>query len=195
VEAHLVREVDSRGIPAKQAASGTAVWLRERYRMGIHRARRVVDLAHAVDRSADLDRALSAGEVSPEQAATIAKTVAPLPAEVGADVAGKAERSLIEFAAQHEPAHLRRLGERIVELVAPDVAERADAEVLARWEARAFASRGFTLSPVGDGRVRLTGWLDVEAAALVTAALCSEPTLPASICASGEYLELPASPP
>jgi hypothetical protein len=35
---HLVREIDGRGLPVAQHASGTAVWLREHLRISIHTA-------------------------------------------------------------------------------------------------------------------------------------------------------------
>jgi hypothetical protein len=53
---------------------------------------------------------------------------------------------------------------------------------LERAEARARAGRGLTLSPAGDSRVRVSGWLDAEAAATVHAALdplCSPRQAPA----------------
>jgi hypothetical protein len=55
--------------------------------------------------------------------------------------------------------------------VAPEIAEQAEAKALARQEAAAYAARTLSIMPNGDGRVRLSGWLDTEAAAIVTAAL------------------------
>jgi hypothetical protein len=83
----------------------------------------------------------------------------------------KAEAALVGFAGEFEPAILKRLGARIVDHVAPQVAERTEADLLARQEARAYATRRLTLTPVDAGQVRVTGWLDTEAAAVVTAAL------------------------
>ncbi|MET7669608.1 HNH endonuclease, partial [Micromonospora luteifusca] len=45
----LVRELDVRGTARAQGASSTAVWLRERLRLTIPAARRLVDLATALD--------------------------------------------------------------------------------------------------------------------------------------------------
>ncbi|HZN20331.1 MAG TPA: DUF222 domain-containing protein, partial [Micromonosporaceae bacterium] len=45
----LVREVDGRGLAVAQGASSTAVWLRGRMRMSIGAARRLVELATAID--------------------------------------------------------------------------------------------------------------------------------------------------
>jgi hypothetical protein len=50
VKLHAVREVDGRGIPAAQHATSVAVWLRQRLRVDIHTARRMVELARQVER-------------------------------------------------------------------------------------------------------------------------------------------------
>jgi len=173
VQAHLVREVEGRGVPAAQHATGTAAWLRQRLRIGASAAARLVELAREVDRRPALDRALAAGSVNPEQAQVIAAGVRELAGHRDVDpvVVDKAETVLIDYAGQFDPAGLRALGARVLGHVAPEIAERVDAAVLARQEARAWQTRTLHLSAVGDGRVRLTGWLDTEAAATLTAAL------------------------
>ena len=47
----LVREIDGRGTARAQGASCTAVWLRERLQLTVAAARRLVDLATALDTS------------------------------------------------------------------------------------------------------------------------------------------------
>jgi hypothetical protein len=66
---------------------------------------------------------------------------------------------------------LRWLGKRLLSYVAPDVEEAQEAAALARDEAAAYANRTLSISDAGDGRVRVRGWLDTEAAAIVSAAL------------------------
>jgi Domain of unknown function (DUF222)/HNH endonuclease len=51
------------------------------------------------------------------------------------------------------------------------LADAADAAALQRMEARAWQTRAFHLTRHGDGRVRVTGWLDEAGAATVNAAL------------------------
>ncbi|WP_155389503.1 HNH endonuclease signature motif containing protein [Catellatospora paridis] len=171
VELSLVRELDARALPAAHGASSTAVWLREHWRIGIRGAKQTVHLARALDRLPATADALAAGTVNTEQAAVIAEALAELPAVAGLEIAEKAEAALIGFAAQFEPSVLRRFGERILTHVAPDLAEEHEREALAEHEERAHAARTLTLTPDRSGRVRLTGWLDTEAAAIVTAAL------------------------
>ncbi|MFC7242858.1 DUF222 domain-containing protein [Catellatospora aurea] len=171
VELSLVRELDARAVPAAHGASSTAVWLREHWRIGIRTAKQTLELARALERLPTTADALAAGTVNTEQAAVIAQALAALPCEVGLETAAKAETALIGFAAQFEPSVLRRFGERILTHVAPDTAEEHEREALAAQEERAYATRTLTLVADRSGRVRLTGWLDTEAAAVVTAAL------------------------
>jgi hypothetical protein len=164
---HLVREIDSRGLAVAQHASSTAAWLREHLRIGPHTAKRLVDLARAVDARPVLDAALAAGQVNVEQAQVIAAAIDDVPA----DLVGKAEAALIVEAGRYEPTALRKLGEQILHHVAPEIAEAAELAALERMEARARQTRAFHLTRNGDGRVRLTGWLDETGAATVNAAL------------------------
>ena len=109
--------------------------------------------------------------VNVEQAHVIDDCLTHLPTEVGAEAVAKAETMLIGWAGEFDPHQLTSLADRILLHVAPQLADAVDAAALAREEARAYASRTLTVGTPVDGRVRLTGWLDVEAAAIVAAAL------------------------
>jgi hypothetical protein len=75
VKLALVREVDGRGIAVAQGASSTTVWLRDRLRLSVGTARRMVATAAAVDAGPPPVReALAAGSVSAEQVGVIAET-------------------------------------------------------------------------------------------------------------------------
>ncbi|HZN17812.1 MAG TPA: DUF222 domain-containing protein, partial [Micromonosporaceae bacterium] len=168
----LVREVDGRGLAVAQGASSTAVWLRGRMRMSIGAARRLVELAAAIDAGPAVVRdGLATGALTLEQAQVVTQAVAALPAEVGPAVVDKAAATLVGYASEYEPLALRRLGERILQVVAPEVAEQVEAAALGRAEQRAERDRFLTLSDAGDGAVRLSGRLGAEAAAVVRAAL------------------------
>ncbi|WP_281900455.1 HNH endonuclease signature motif containing protein [Phytohabitans aurantiacus] len=168
---HLIREIEGRNLPIAQEAANTAVWLRERLHVSIHTARRTVDLAQALDRRPVLDAALSSGTVNMEQAQIVAKTVHDLADEASPDMVDLAEKALIAEFAAWEPATFRKAAERILAHVAPEVADEADRRAAERDEKRAQRTRAFTLTNNGDGRFRVTGWLDAEAAAIVNAAL------------------------
>ncbi|MGN9914492.1 DUF222 domain-containing protein [Phytohabitans sp. LJ34] len=168
---HVVREIDGRGLPVAQHASSTAVWLREHLRISVHAAKRMLDLAAELERRPALDAALAAGAVNVEQAAVVAAALQQLPADLGAELVDKAEAVLIGQAGQFEPTILGKAGQRILAHVAPEIADAADAAALRRMEERAHQGRAFHLTRQGDGRVRVTGWLDEAGAATVNAAL------------------------
>ncbi len=90
-KAHLISEINARGLPTAQGATTVVAWLRARFRMSPSAAGNLVHLAgHLKDRPV-LDAALSSGAVSAEQAKVIAGVIAQLPAEVGAQVIDQAE--------------------------------------------------------------------------------------------------------
>ncbi|MGW3602178.1 DUF222 domain-containing protein [Micromonospora sp. NPDC005161] len=172
VKLAVVRELDGRGTAATQGASSTSVWLRDRLRLTVPAARRLVDLAAALDTGVpEVRAALASGDINVGQARVIGDTVSTVQTTAGADVAEKAVAVLIEWARQFEPTLLRKLGTRVLDHVAPQVAEavaRATIEADAR---RACRDRHVTLSGLRDGCLRLSGTLDAEAAGLLRAAI------------------------
>ncbi|MET8085465.1 DUF222 domain-containing protein [Micromonospora sp. NPDC005237] len=172
VKLTLVRELDGRGTATAQGASSTAVWLRDRLRLGVGAARRLVELAAALDTAPSGVRdALVGGAVDVEQVRVISGTVETVHAVAGAEAADKAVGVLVDWAAQFDAALLRKLGTRILDHVAPEVADAAVDAALRAQESRAARDRHVTVSEQPDGRLRLTGVLDVEAAALLRAAI------------------------
>ncbi|WP_406064003.1 DUF222 domain-containing protein [Micromonospora sp. NBC_00860] len=172
VKLALVREVDGRGTPRTQGASCTAVWLRERLRLTVPAARRLIDLATALDTgNSGIRQALADGTISLDQARVIADTVDTVQATAGTETADKAVGVLVGWAAQFDPTHLRKLGTRILDHVAPDIADAAARAALDAEARRATHDRHLTLSEQTDGRLRLTGTLDAETAGLLRAAI------------------------
>ncbi|MEO3772804.1 DUF222 domain-containing protein [Micromonospora sp. B9E7] len=168
----LVREIDGRGTARAQGASTTAVWLRERLHLTIPAARRLVDLATALDTgNPGVRQALADADITLDQARVIADTVTTVQESAGTEAADKAVGVLVDWAAQFDPSLLRRLGTRILDHVAPDLADAAAAAALAAEAARATRDRHVTISEQTDGRLRLSGTLDAEAAALLRAAI------------------------
>ncbi|WP_433651804.1 DUF222 domain-containing protein [Micromonospora zamorensis] len=172
VKLALVRELDGRGTGTAQGASSTVVWLRDRLRLSVSAARRLVDLADALDTGAPGVRAaLASGDISVEQARVIGDAVSTVHTAAGAEAAGKAVGVLVEWAGQFEPTLLRKLGTRILDHVAPEVAEAAARAALEAEARRASRDRHVTLSELSDGRLRLAGSLDAESAGLLRAAI------------------------
>ncbi|MET8119425.1 DUF222 domain-containing protein, partial [Micromonospora sp. NPDC005291] len=160
VKLTLICEIDGRGTARAQGASATAVWLRERLRLTIPAARRLVDLATALDTgNPGVRQALADGHINLEQARVIADTVTTVHNAAGPDAADKAVGVLTEWAGQFDPTLLRKLSTRILDHVAPEIAEAAARSALDAEARRTAHDRHVTLSELSDGRLRLTGTL------------------------------------
>jgi hypothetical protein len=107
---------------------------------------------------------LAAGSVNLAQARVIAHALDRLPEGVPADVVVQAEAQLVEYAATFGPGELRVLGRRILDVVAPEVGEAAEARALEAEERHAAERTTLTLTPCGDGTTRLQGRMPDAAA-------------------------------
>jgi hypothetical protein len=181
LQAQLVRQAVTRGLPAAQCHRSTTGWLRSLLRIDPQPARELSDAADVLGRLPGVEQAVLDGQVDLRQATVIAAAVDAVStglaesdevslAEATA-VTRHAESVLVEMAGRLPAYQLRRIGERILDHVAPEVADRVQQTLLARQEARAHARRHFSLSLPVDGMVRLSGALGVEDAATVQAAL------------------------
>jgi hypothetical protein len=172
VQLALVREVDARAVATRQGATSTKVWLRDRLRVSGASADRMVRLAVALDGPLPATgAALAAGAVTVEQAWQIASVVAALPAQAGPEVAARAEAVLVRWAGELDPAGLRAAGGRILQHVAPELADAHERARLEAAERHAHQARQVTLASDGQGGVRLRGLLDEAGAAVVRAAV------------------------
>lgn len=170
---HLIREAETRGLPAAAHCTSTAVWLRQRLHICAPTGHRLAQLARELHQHPAVDAALSAGEVNTEQAQVITTHLGQLPEELDAELTDVVEKIMIGWAGRDgfDPKALRQMAPRLLHHVAPELADRADEEALRRQERHAEKTKAFNLSNTGDGRYRVTGWLPAEAAAIVTAAL------------------------
>jgi hypothetical protein len=173
LQLRLAHEVDGRGLPIGQGAASTTAWLRDRYRISAGAAHRMVRLATATDTALSTTaQALTAGTVNVEQAHVIASAIADLPTDVPADVRAAGERYLLDQAHTFGPRELGALGQRLFEVIAPQVAAQREQQSLDRAEERACQRRGLWLTDQpGTSEVRVTGWLDRDDAATINAAL------------------------
>ncbi|MBM2615458.1 DUF222 domain-containing protein [Actinoplanes sp. LDG1-06] len=181
LQMRLVRHAELRGVPAAEGHRDTISWLRARLLSDRGPARELADRATALARRPDVEQALIEGRADARQAIAITDAldnVAEGLAELdqtttaeAAEITEQATATLIEMAGRLPAVQLRRVGERILDHVAPHLAERAEEIALAQQEARAHRVRGFTLSAPAAGIVRLSGSLGLEDAATVQAAL------------------------
>ena len=132
--AHADTGVD---VPAHDAATSMAAWLRIHARIAPGEARKLVRLAHALADHAPTQDALAAGAIPTASAAVIVHAIDALPDEIPAPVRQRGERVLVHEATQFDTHEVRRLGERLEHVLDAEGAEEREAEHLARLEARA----------------------------------------------------------
>ncbi|HET6152584.1 MAG TPA: DUF222 domain-containing protein [Marmoricola sp.] len=152
----LVREADRHQVGDPIGAANTGAWLANVTRVAKPAAHRAVALAAQLDKDEhEAARAAAlAGAITVPQAAVIATAIDELPRDlVDASVKRKAEQDLIGFARDHGPRELRFLGRRILEYVAPDIADEAERRILEAEERGAAAAAYFEMHPDGHGSV------------------------------------------
>ena len=113
----------------------TAAWLAHQTRDSHGTVRRHAALAAALGstwtQTAD---ALAAGAVNLAQGRAIVEALEALPRDLDESLRAKAEAYLVEQAAHLGPRELRALGGRVLEYLAPDVADEAEHQrLLPRW--------------------------------------------------------------
>ena len=148
LELRHARHADRLDLGAAAGATDTGSHWANTTRQTKRDAKRRLDLANALDHDHEPVRdAMAAGQVSEEQAVVIVKGVDALPVEHRRD----AEAHLIGCAAEHDPVALRRLAHRVLEVVAPEIAEAHELKALQRQEALAEEACRFTIADDGHG--------------------------------------------
>ena len=167
----VLGELDARDLPARSGASSTAAWTRHELNLTPREARALASVATTGRKMPATGAALTAGQLNLAQADAITTAIGELPEDLPTAVRDQAEAELIERAGTFDAGQLSRLGAHILTVVAPEIGEARDGEVLERQERRARARRELFLTSDGHGTVHLRGRLTEEAAAMVRAAL------------------------
>ena len=134
-------------------AATTATWLARATRTTVRSSRRAVHLATALETYQRLREGYAAGRVNTEQAEVIARALDALPTDIPNTVKADAEQRLVELAAHHDACDLRVLGDRVLDVVAPAVADAHEAARLEAEERAAARKTMLTMTPDGQGSV------------------------------------------
>jgi hypothetical protein len=143
-------------VAERDAASDAGNWLSHKARIDRAAGRRQVRLAGALERRwTHLGAAVLDGRVNLAQAEVLVRALDQLPGDVDPEVTARAEQHLIREAASFGPRSLRVLGRRVLDIVAPEVADDAEGKALER-EDREAAKKAFVRSwRRGDGTTEL----------------------------------------
>ena len=133
-------------------ARSVAAWLEHAIRAGSAESARALRLGEALDRRWHvLASAFADGRVNEAQADVIARCLDELPDRLGPDLKAKAEAHLVEQAAHFGPRDLKRLGRRILDVLAPEIAEEEERRKLEAEERAARRATSLTMQARGDG--------------------------------------------
>ncbi|MET8518805.1 DUF222 domain-containing protein [Nocardioides sp. NPDC004968] len=144
-------------VAAESAARDVAAWLHHHTHQRPENLRADLRLAHALDRTYhQVAAAMRAGDCNPAQATVIVDALEDLPTDLDPEIRVKAEEALVGYATQFDPTQLRRLGRRILDLIAPEIAEAEEARRLAVEEAHARKKTRLSMRRLGDGTTRIS---------------------------------------
>lgn len=153
-----------------EGSRDAAAWLAHAARVDRSAARRDLRLADDLEhRCPRVAAALAAGDVTAEQAWVIVRAVGQLPDDAGPEVRARAEEHLVGEAARFGPRELRVLGRRVLEVVAPGVADDHERRLLEAEEATARRRTTLTTRRLGDGTTQVVARVpDAVAGRLLT---------------------------
>lgn len=142
-------------VAERDGARSAGLWTAHCSRLDPREGRRLQRLAEALDgRYAAVEASLRGGTISRAQAEVIVHALESLPSGVGSQVRECAERRLVSDAAEFTPGELRVIGRRVLEVVAPEVADDQERRALERDERRARRRMSIMTRDLGDGMSR-----------------------------------------
>jgi len=160
VDLRVLGEIDARQATIEQAGVNTTAWLHGHCQQSLSGARADVALARGLrGRFAGVAAGMSEGAVSKEQAQAIVSVLTELPDDLAADEVARAEEAMVDFAADHAPVGLRKLAGHLLAVVAPEVADAHEADVLEKQEREAARTQFLRWRDDGDGALRFSGKL------------------------------------
>ena len=155
VMSRLVGCADQMGLPKDDGATSATAWLSNRVGMTKGEAAKLVGLSRGTtEHTAATRAAWAAGELSTEQAAVIIKAVDALPDWCGDAERGDAEAHLIRLAGEHDLDDLKRLANRVLEVIDPDGADEVLGEKVRAEEQRAWETTKLSMKKRGNGMTR-----------------------------------------
>ncbi len=157
-------------VAADAAARDVAAWLAHTARLDGASTRHDLRLARELEaRWHRVAEGLAEGVVNRAQADAVVAALTALPDDLDPEIVARAEERMVGLCAKFGPRQLRILGRRVLDVVAPEVADDEERKALEREEAHALRSTFLTTRRRGDGttdvKIRLS---DAAAGRLLT---------------------------
>ena len=158
VELRVLAEADRQSVGSDIGATNTPAWWAHATGQRVPAARGTAHLAAALDTHEPTRAALAAGTVHTEQARVIITAIDELPSDLGPDLIADAEQHLIGLAdldgqTRLDAKALRVAGRKILDVVAPEIAEDHERRLLEAEEHQADATAYLRMRPDGHGSV------------------------------------------
>ncbi|GAB3860784.1 hypothetical protein GCM10028801_23960 [Nocardioides maradonensis] len=142
-------------VAEEHAARDAGTWYAHATHITATTARADLHLARDLQAHPLTAAALRAGDVNVPQARVIIRSIDKLSDQVDAMTKARAEKHLIKLAQTYDPRDLRVLGTKILEVVAPDIAEAELGKALEREEQAARDKCSVKLQRRGDGTTKI----------------------------------------
>ncbi|NRQ51307.1 HNH endonuclease signature motif containing protein [Aeromicrobium stalagmiti] len=148
---------DDMGLPHDDAATSTTAWMANLTGMSKGEAAKLVGLATVTNGCTEAARAAwAAGEISTDQAGVIMRAIDALPDWVDDAPRADAEAHLIKLAGEHNLDDLKRLANRVLEVIDPDGADEELGKKVLAEEQKAFEATRLSMRRRGDGTTRIS---------------------------------------
>ncbi|MGC3993144.1 MAG: DUF222 domain-containing protein [Propionicimonas sp.] len=147
--------------------TGAASWLADTTRLTRREASALLYAGRDLEAFPHLAAATIDGAVLPQQARSISRVLIDLPDDLPAGAVCEAEQLMVGYAGQFNSAELATLSRRLLEVLAPDVAEESDAQRLEREHELAVRNRYLQFHHDGHGTTDLKGSLPTVDAELL----------------------------
>ena len=139
-------------VAVETGARNVAAWAELAMRVDRRETARATRLGEALDRRWPLlAAAFLDGRATEAQATVLVRALDALPERLGPALRGQAEEYLVEQAAVFAPRELKVLAERVLEKVAPEIAEEEERRRLEAEERAARRTTSLTMHARGDG--------------------------------------------
>jgi len=149
----VAAHADELQVGSEVGATSTANWLAHQTKQTRPDAARTVRLGYDLATHDVVRDALARGDLRVDQAGVIVRAVKALPDDLDPDLLIKAEQHLVAAASEHDARTLAIIGRRLLEVVAPDLADAHEADLLEKEEAKAAQTTRLTMTDDGHGRV------------------------------------------
>jgi hypothetical protein len=171
LEARVAGHATSLEVGQDVGATSTKDWWAHTTRQTRTDTARKIRLADALTDHEPTRAALAAGDVVAEQALVIADAVDQLPGDLDAGLVERAERHLLELAADYDAKALKHLGGHLLEVIDPELADAHHARLLEHEEQLAAQATRLTMTDDGHGRTYLRATLPTLTAHMLRKAL------------------------